>query len=366
MMSSLHEYTCPSCAGKVEFDARLQKMKCPYCDTEYDPEVFREFDDALNEQTVKSDNFTWNEDFQNEFSEEEKKGMRSYICNTCSGEIITDDTTAATGCPYCGNPVVMKEHFAGLLKPDYVIPFKFDKKQAMDAYKKHITGKKLLPPVFKDKNHIDEIKGIYVPFWLFDASVTGSARYKATAVRHWSDANNNYTETRHFSVLRSGAMDFSKIPVDGSEKMADELMESVEPFYFSDAVDFSTAYLSGFFADKYDVSVKNSIIRANERIKQSTTETLRGTVGGYTSVTPIDSNVNMTSGSHKYALYPVWILNTTFEGEKYTFAMNGQTGKFVGDLPMDKGKFAKYFAVSAAIGSLIGFAATAVYNLFIA
>ncbi len=365
-MSSLQEYICPSCGGKVEFNAKLQKLKCPYCDTVYEPDAFKEFDEALNEEQVKNDDFSWDENSQTEFTEEEKNGMRSYLCNTCSGEIVTDATTAATSCPYCGNPVVMTEHLSGLLKPDFVIPFKLDKKQAMEAYKKHITGKKLLPSVFKDKNHIDEIKGIYVPFWLYDASVSGSAQYKATTVRHWSDTNYNYTETRHYSVFRSGNMTFAKIPVDGSKKMADDLMESIEPFDFSEAVDFTTAYLSGFFADKYDVSAEESIVRANERIKQSTVDALRSTVSGYNSVIPTGSNVSMTGGSSKYALYPVWLLNTTFNGEKFTFAMNGQTGKFVGDLPMDKGKFNKYFAISTAVGTVIGFAATVLYNLFFA
>ncbi|MBR2411168.1 MAG: hypothetical protein IKB08_05540 [Clostridia bacterium] len=364
-MSSLQEYTCPSCGGKVEFNTALQKMKCPYCDTVYEPEAFSEFDEALNSEEVKADEFNWDENSQNEFSEDEKNGIRSYICNTCSGEIVTDATTAATSCPYCGNPVVMKEHFAGLLKPDFVIPFKLDKKQAVEAYKKHITGKKLLPSIFKDRNHIDEIKGIYVPFWLYDAAVSGSAQYKATTVRHWSDSNYNYTETRHYSVFRSGNMAFAKIPVDGSKKMADELMESIEPYDFSEAIDFSTAYLSGFFADKYDVSAEESIIRANERIKQSTVDALRSTVNGYSSVIPTGNNVNMTQGSCKYALYPVWLLNTTFNGEKFTFAMNGQTGKFVGDLPVDKGKFKKYFAASAAIGTVIGFIGTVIYNLIL-
>ncbi len=365
-MSSLQDYKCPSCGGKIEFNPKIQKMKCPYCDTEYEMDALKNLDEALNEEQVKSDNFNWDTEEKKGWTEEESGNIRSYICNSCSGEIITDATTAATSCPYCNNPVVMKEQLQGLLKPDFVIPFKLDKNQAVEAYKKHITGKKLLPDVFKDKNHIDEIKGVYVPFWLFDASVQGSAQYKATTVRHWSDVNYNYTETRHYSVFRGGNMAFAKIPVDGSSKMADELMESIEPYDFSDAVDFQTAYLSGYLADKYDVGMEESIIRANERIKQSTTDALSSTVKGYTSVVPTGSNVKMTSGSSKYALYPVWLLNTTFNGERFTFAMNGQTGRFVGDLPMDKGKFRKYFALSTVAGTVIGFGLTILYNLFFA
>ncbi len=365
-MSSLQYFKCPSCDGGLEFDSKSQKMKCPYCGTEFEAEDIKSLQEAQGEIGVSEDSFSWDTNESDGWTADEESTLRSYICNTCSGEIITDETTAATSCPYCNNPVVLNHQFKGILKPDFVIPFKLDKKQAVEAYKKHITGKKLLPSVFKDKNHIDEIKGVYVPFWLFDADINGSAQYKASTVKHWSDSNYNYTETRHYSVFRSGNLSFAKIPVDGSEKMADELMESIEPYDFKDAVDFSTAYLSGFFADKYDVSAEDSIARANARIKQSTVDALRSTVSGYSTVIPTGSSVNTVNGSKKYALYPVWLLNTTFNGEKFTFAMNGQTGKFVGDLPMDKSKYNKYFALSAAIGTVAGFIATVLYNLFIA
>ena len=360
----MKNFICPSCGGKVEFNPNLQKMKCPYCDTLYEMDAVNELCEALDEEQVKSDSFSWENEEAKKW--DEANGLKTYLCNTCSGEIITDDTTAATACPYCGNPVVLTDRLQGLLKPDFVIPFRTDKKQAVENYKKHITGKRLLPDIFKDKNHIDEIKGIYVPFFLYDADISSDAQYKATRVRHWSDNNYNYTETSHYSVFRGGDMAFSKIPVDGSLKMADELMESIEPFDFSDAVDFSTAYLSGFFADKYDVCPDECIIRANERIKNTAALALEETIHGYSSVVTKNINVNMNSGSSKYALYPVWLLNTTFEGEKYTFAMNGQTGKFVGNLPADKKKVNKFFALSAVGGTVAGIIISILYNLFLA
>ena len=102
--------------------------------------------------------------------------MRSYVCKSCGGEIVGDATTAATACPFCGNPVVMMGQFVGALRPDYVIPFKLDKKAAKAALMKHYGSKRLLPKVFKDQNHIDEVKGVYVPFWLFDTDVDAQVR----------------------------------------------------------------------------------------------------------------------------------------------------------------------------------------------
>ena len=123
-----------------------------------------------------------------------------------------------------------------------MIPFKLDKKAAKEAYYRHIKGRTFLPKAFRRENHIDEIKGLYVPFWLFDGDVDADVRYKATKVRMWSDHDYDYTETSYYSVERSGEMTFVSVPVDGSEKMADDLMESIEPFKISESVDFQTAY----------------------------------------------------------------------------------------------------------------------------
>ena len=241
----------------------------------------------------------------------------------------------------------MMGQFSGSLKPDLVIPFKLDKKAAKEGLMKHLTGKRLLPKIFKDQNHIDEIKGVYVPFWLFDTDVDAKVRYKATKIRTWSDSDYNYTQTSYYMVHRGGSVGFEYVPVDGSTKMADDLMESIEPFNCREAVDFQTAYLAGYLADKYDVTAEESIDRANERVKKSTEQAFAETVIGYDTVVAENTSVQFHGGKAKYALYPVWLLNTTWNGNKYTFAMNGQTGKFVGDLPVDKATATRWTLVLA-------------------
>ena len=350
-MSVLQQYKCPCCDGAIEFDTQAQKMKCPYCGTEFEMETLAQYDEALKGE--QGSDMQWQTQAGTQWQPGETEGMRVYSCNSCGGEIVGDETTAATECPFCGNPVVMMGQFSGALKPDYVIPFKLDKQAAKETLKKHYQGKVLLPKAFKDENHIDEVKGVYVPFWLFDADADANIRYKATRVRHWQDSEYNYTETSFYSVLRGGKIGFERVPVDGSTKMEDALMESIEPYNFAEAVDFQTAYLAGYLADKYDVTAEESITRANERIKTSTEQNFAATVLGYTSVIPVSTNINLQNGSAKYALYPVWLLNTSWNGKKYTFAMNGQTGKLVGDLPMDKGAFWRWFAgLFAAAGAL--------------
>lgn len=353
-MAVLQEFKCPCCDGAIEFDSTSQKMKCPYCGSEFEMDAIQSQQNEAD--AMPQENMSWDTAAGGEWQEGETDGLRIYTCNTCGGEVVADETTGATECPFCGNPVVVKGQFAGDLKPDLVIPFKVDKKRAIEALQNHYKGKILLPKVFKDQNHIKEVKGLYVPMWLFDTDADAHVRYDATRTRVWSDSQYRYTETSHFAVTRAGGIGFENVPVDGSTKMDDTLMESLEPFDMADAVDFRTAYLAGYLADKYDVDAQASIARANERIKSSTESAFAATVQGYTSVVPTGSSINLTNGRARYALYPVWVLNTEWNGKKFTFGINGQTGKIVGDLPMDKGAFWTWLLGVAGASAAVAFA----------
>ena len=339
--SALLEYKCPNCGGDLEFDAATQNMLCPYCDSEIDIAGLVQHEQELG-FSGQADNMKWDSSENTQWAPGERDSMNVYVCKSCGGEIIADETTGATHCPYCGNPVVMTSKFSGELRPDCVIPFSVTKEQAIAALQKHYEGKKLLPKIFKDKNHLEEIKGVYVPFWLFDANSKADISYEMTTTRTWSDSDYRYTERSVYSGFRQGSVDFLNVPVDGASKMPDDLMESIEPFDAAQAVPFSTAYLSGFMADKYDVDDSSSVERANKRIKSSTEACFKDTVQGYDSVSVKDSCVNLTNSKAKYALYPVWLLTTKFQNKQYLFAVNGQTGKIVGDLPIDGGLVKKY------------------------
>ena len=147
-----------------------------------------------------------------------------------------------------------------------------------------------------------------------------------------------------YSMQRGGNLSFARVPADGSRKMDDTLMESIEPFEFREAVPFQAAYLAGYMADRYDMDMEERMERARERVKKATEDAFRKTLPHMDRVTVASSNVNVCNARYWYVLYPVWILNTTWNGEKFTFAMNGQSGKFVGDLPVDQ-KAAKTWTI---------------------
>ncbi|MGN0687384.1 MAG: hypothetical protein ACI4KA_04680 [Oscillospiraceae bacterium] len=360
-MADLLEYICPCCGGKIEFDSASQQMKCPFCDTMFELEALKSYDNAIRE--TPQDDMQWQSSAGGTWQEGETSDMSVYVCSSCGGEIVADRTTGATSCPYCDSPVVMTGLFSGALRPDMVIPFKLDKQAAVAALKKHLEGKFLLPAAFKDNNHIEEIKSVYVPFWMFDAKASGRIMYKATRVRSWTDDKYRYRETKHYSVVRAGELLFENVPVDGSSKMPDDLMESIEPYSFAEAKPFDTAYLSGYLADKYDVTAEQSVDRANTRIKDSVRDELRRTVTGYDTVTEQSESLRLTNGRTRYVLCPVWILSTKWNGQSFLFAMNGQTGKLVGDLPVDMGKFWRFLGLFSVIFGAVGGALGALFGM---
>jgi len=344
----IKEYKCPNCGGAVKFDSSSQKMKCPFCDTEFEIEALEEFQKEVT--TAKDDNYTWSEDSEgNEWEAGELDCLTTGSCPSCGAELIGDNNTVAMVCPNCGNSQIVRQRLQGMLKPNYVIPFKLEKKSATEALKKFYLKKRLLPTFFKKENHINSIQGVYLPFWLFDATANAHICYKGTKIKVWSDATYTYTKTDHYSIIRDGSMAFEKIPVDGSEKMDDAYMDSIEPFDYAQIKDFEAAFLSGYIAEKYDVDAEKSKERAEQRIKKSIEKEFSKTVTGYTSVSVENSQVNVEGGKVSYALFPVWVLNTKYKKENYQFIMNGQTGLLAGKLPIDPAKVWKYRLMFAGI-----------------
>ena len=467
-------YKCPNCSAGLTFDSKEQKMKCEFCGSTYSLEEL----DKLAEQqdTVEEDKTEKWKGFEPEqWQSDEKSNMAVWNCPSCGAEILAEKTTGSTVCPYCDNPMIMPEQFKDSYRPDYIIPFMKSKKEAKQALKAHYEGKPLLPKVFKDENHLEEIRAVYVPFWLFDLDTAGRFSYEATKTRVWEDDDYNYTATRFYHVARAGKINFRKIPVDGSKAIDDTMMEAIEPYEYQDLTEFNMSYLSGYMADKYDqepdeltgrvyermeqsvkdcfeASVKGyatvtpkqekvyvpfwlfdldtagrfsyeatktrvwedddynytatrfyHVARAGkinfrkipvdgskaiddtmmeaiepyeyqdltefnmsylsgymadkydqepdeltgrvyERMEQSVKDCFEASVKGYATVTPKQEKVTVTNkGEVKYGLFPVWFLNTKWNGKTYSFAMNGQTGRLIGDLPVGKDLAVKYW-----------------------
>lgn len=346
MATQVTNFQCPACTGPLRFDGALGKLVCDYCSSSFTVQEIEALYagklDAAEAAGVAAQAAAAPEDEATGWGEEAEH-LKVYSCPSCGAQLFCEETTAASSCPYCGNPTVVPGQFHGTLKPDYVLPFKLDKEAAVAALKNYYRGKKLLPKAFSDKNHIEEIKGVYVPFWLFDGTVRADIRYKATRVRSYTRGQYRITETEHFDVRRAGTVAFERIPADGSTKMPDAHMDAIEPFDYRELKPFSTAYLPGFLADIYDVPAKEAAVRAVRRACNTAAAEFGATAVGYTTCSPVGQTVNMPNYRARYALLPVWMLSTQWNGKNFLFAMNGQTGKLVGDLPVSAGRWLGWF-----------------------
>ena len=353
MATQVINYQCPACTGPLHFVGESGRLECDHCGSSFDVAEIEALyvekeQKAAEAASSAEDGSQWDASGLNEDWGADGAAMRAYCCPSCGAELICEETTAATSCPYCGNPSVVPGQFSGILKPDYVLPFKLSKEDAIKALKKHYLKKPLLPSSFSKANHLQEIKGVYVPFWMYDGEASGSVRFHAAQVHTYTSGDYEVTETSHYDVRRSGSLCFEKIPVDASSKMPDDYMDSIEPYDYAELKPFSTAYLPGFLADKYDVSVEASRERADKRCAGSLVCALERTVSGYTSCSETSRDIRLKRGKVHYALLPVWLLSTKWEGKDFLFAMNGQTGKLVGKLPVSAKRLIGLFAAIAA------------------
>ena len=371
MPTQVTNYQCPACTGPLHYSAKSGKLACDYCDSSFDvaeiealyarkeaeAAAAKHAADAKAEaaQAAKAEaaeaaaaSGGWDTSDLSRDWGAEADGLRVYSCPSCGAELICDESTAATSCPYCGNPAIVPGQFSGALRPDYILPFRLSKDDAVQALRAHYKGKPFLPRSFTSANHIEQIQGVYVPFWLFDGGAEGAASYRASNTNVYETGDYEITETRHYHVVRAGSLAFEKIPVDASSKMPDDHMDSIEPFDYAQLRPFSTAYLPGYLADKYDVTIDDSRDRADTRCRETLAQALRDTVTGYGACVTEREDIALRRGKVHYALLPVWMLSTKWNGQDFLFAMNGQTGKLVGDLPTDRGRFWGMFAAIAA------------------
>ncbi len=350
-MADVLNFKCPCCGAKLTFSGKTEQMTCEFCDASFTMEQAKAAQEAEAEDAASS-SMTWTTTEQLLITDENGK-VAGYRCPSCSAEMVADENTAATECPYCGSQAIIPDSFSGLYKPDYVVPFSIDKESAKAKLQEFVKGKKLLPKSFTDNNRIDSITGLYVPFWLYSCNASGSVTFEGVKKTTREDSNYTYEKKDFYRVKRSGEMDFEKIPVDASTKMDATVMESLEPYDMTKAVKYDAAYFSGYLADRYDKEEKDTQPRANERVMNTFRDKMREQVSGYDTVESKSETINLSNAKAEYAMLPVWMMTTKYEEHSYTFGINGQTGKMVGSLPIDKGLYWMRFALGTVVPFVI-------------
>ncbi|MCL2369792.1 MAG: hypothetical protein FWC80_00965 [Firmicutes bacterium] len=347
MSQQILDYKCPNCHGSLNFDVSIQKMKCEMCDSELDMAAFKEYESVCSMTDGMSDLG----DYKGTVWEHTGEGQ---VCNSCAGQLITDGNTIATECPFCGNTAIIRQAVSNALRPDFVIPFKYTKDEAMNKLTQLYKGKALLPKCFKTKSHLDGVTGLYVPFWLYDCETHSNSAYDATRVSTFWRGNTQVTRTDKFMATRAGTMAFDKVPAFASSRMTQKELEQIEPFNYTEMKPFSGAFLAGHAAEKHDIDFAQQKSNIDSRIRNTIDTAARKTVSGYNTVNRRHLNVGVPKHKINYALFPVWILSTRWKNKVYKFTMNGQTGQFAGELPVNKRKAVGIGAAITGICALLG------------
>lgn len=351
-------WKCPNCGGGLTFDPDSQKFECEYCLSRFNQEELEQMSpDEGEEQTEPS--------VEEAHGSGEKEGAVPvlYLCPSCGAEIVTDETTAATFCFYCHNPVVLQGRLDGAYEPDYVLPFAVEREKAKEIFLGWLKKKRFVPSDFYAPEQIEKMTGVYFPYWLYSCQVDGKMEAEAVRLRVWDSGNMRYTETQKFDVSREGRMKVDHVTRNALKKADKQLVEGVMPFDLKKMKPFSMSFLSGFMAEKRDMEQGQFKEEIETEVQDFAKNSLRSSVGAYNSVNVRSQRAQIRNPRWNYALLPVWTL--TYKGKKdgkiYYFACNGQTGKICGKLPVDSRKlwiffleiFVPLLAVLLAAGYLI-------------
>ncbi len=334
---SVVAYQCASCGGELSFNAAHGKFICEYCGSEYEEAELDKKDAKPSEEPAPSADDT---------------GAQMYHCPNCGGDVITDDTTAATLCYYCHSPVVLTGRLGGDYLPKRIIPFQFAREVAVDKFYEWTKSKWFLPKDFFSTKQIENLTGVYFPYWIIDADADVQYTVSGEKCRHWTSGDTDYTLHRVFHCERAGSVHLEDIVKAALSKQTKTLVESIQPFDEKDLIPFNMAYLSGFQAERRDIEQAQIEAEVRNDIEYYCKKTAEATVSGYTSVNELGYHCQPTHIDWEYGLLPVWTLNYQYKGENYYFAMNGQSGKMVGKLPVDQGKL-MLVSILGGMGAMI-------------
>ena len=335
--AAVKEQKCPACGGSMRFDPEKGLLVCEFCGTtqkvQEEPYKAKGFDfDALNEKATDSS----------------AAALPVYHCVSCGAELIAPPEQMALTCPYCSNNIVLTDKMSGNLRPDGIIPFRISARELPDALKRFYRGKALIPKRFFSESTMGKVTGVYVPFWVFSGSAGGDVSFSAETENRYTRGSYEITETSRYILERRVSLAFENLPVDASGRIDDKLMDSLEPFDMREEKPFDVGYLAGFTADRFDSPKKDVSARAKKRIFATAARAASASVGApYRNVRQRggDLRLNLTA---RYLLLPVYLFEIQYNGKSWPFAVNGQSGEAVGELPIGKEESFLHFGVRAA------------------
>ncbi|MBR1375486.1 MAG: hypothetical protein IJ566_05335 [Cardiobacteriaceae bacterium] len=335
-------YKCPGCSAPLSYNPQFQGFKCEYCgrsSTEEELEAFiAQYEEQIEEKNKYSDNRI-----------DDGSEIRQYHCPNCGAEVVCGDTTTAAFCYYCHSPVIIENRLKGDFLPHRIIPFKITQKQAIECFEKWVRGKKLLPIDFTVKRQQDKIIGMYLPYW--DCDVDVKVDFQATGIQKHTKrvGNQEETEVLKLDIKRKGELHFNNIRSLSFDKIDTNLINAINPFDDSEQIEFKSAYLAGFQSERHNLDKEEAQKQAIRDAEIFTIDQIAESANCQGFTNQVD-NSQFAITDTRYVLLPTYILNYSYKGKNYQFAINGQTGIANGELPLSK---PKAFAYSAIFGIIV-------------
>lgn len=391
------EYKCTNCGGELHYSPKLGKLECPFCGQTYDlpneqgqnvhdqGHDHEHSHDHSHDQSIPYYSDTHSENpgdpgtiLDHEVHEQpmgsapfkptkstdgtdgDVEDLVVYSCPHCGAEVVTDKTTTATSCIFCKTPLVIEKQASGSFRPRYIIPFEIDRKRIGELYERYIADKPFVPANYMTENVIAKIRGIYLPYWLYDLHVSGSLQARGEHTTTYTSGK--YMVTRHhvYDLYRAGYMDLWKVPVVASSKAQEAAMNAIEPFNYGKLSAYNSGYLPGFVAQRYDQDASQKEKRSSQRAEESFNNAVMSTMAGFEGLKLLGGNMKAKVREAAYAMLPVYLLYMDYDsanGEDGLIAINGQTGKIAGNIPIDKHKKNRFFLTRFLLIFAISFAA---------
>lgn len=305
-------FKCKNCGGNVIYSPEKRGMFCPFCDSA-------------------------DSDERMDYNEEELT-----VCPNCGGEVPVEQHTSATKCPYCDNYLIFNSRVEGEYEPKLIIPFRMGKETCKSRIRDKFKKCLFAPTDFLSEVRLNDMIGVYVPYWFYDYDVNCRFQGEGTKLKSWRAGDIQYTETSYYNVQRNIDIDFRKIPVDASIGMPDGVMDLMEPFEYGELETFKPEYMSGFYSEKYNMTSDMVENRANQKMRDDASKLVNESYSGYNTVRTIVNNVQVKDSDVTYGLLPIWKYIYTYKEKEYPFYVNGQTGKIVGTAPVSKAKIWSY------------------------
>lgn len=333
---------CKNCGGKIHFEPSKKGNVCENCGSVFSVEYEFNF---IKKPFESSESNLEQINLEN--------NIENFKCKLCGASVLFNKNEVSSVCMYCGAQNMTPFRQNSLMKIDSVIPFSFNKAEALKRFKSSVGNRFFAnKKIFRDVSK-DDVKGAYINAFVFDldTSITYRGVFSYTETRRDRDGN-----TRHVTRYRhvNGVYDnkFNNIMVEANTNLTQPEITQLMPFDYQKAVTFKQDFLNGYVLEYQEDMFKSCALTAEKIIKERVTRTLLNRYG-CDRVVELSIDVAYRDKKYNYCLLPVYFVDTIYKGNKYRALMNGQTGK-VGKLPKDKLKmFLTISGISAFILAII-------------